>query len=195
MKGKLITIYGINNMGKTTHAKRIVKKFQKEGHKSRYLKYPVYDVQPTGGYINKFLRDHNNKQNITEEELQLWFVLNRYQFQPKLEKFLDNGEIVVTEDYIGTGLAWGSTKGANLKWLEDINKHLIKEDLAILIHGNRQISAKEKNHLHESDDELMKKCQKKHLFLAKKYGWKKVILQEKVEDTAKLLWDTVKKYS
>lgn len=166
-----ITIYGINNIGKTTHAQRIVERLKNEGRDAVYVKYPVYDIKPTGVFINKTLRS-GAKQNISEEELQIWYVLNRYQFQPQLEKYLKGKKIVIAEDYIGTGLAWGWAKGANINWLESLNKHLIKENFAILLKGERSLTSKEAKHIHEQNDDLINKCTKKYDLLAKKYKWK-----------------------
>ena len=35
-KGRFIAIYGVNNIGKTTHAKLIVERLKKEGHDAVY---------------------------------------------------------------------------------------------------------------------------------------------------------------
>ncbi|MBT5015885.1 hypothetical protein HOM98_00195, partial [Candidatus Peregrinibacteria bacterium] len=112
----LITVYGINNIGKTTHTKRLVERLRDEGHDAVRVKFPVYDVHPSGDYLNTLLRS-GGSQMISEEELQLWFVINRYQFQPTLEKWLKEGKIVVAEDYVATGIAWGTAKGASMVWL------------------------------------------------------------------------------
>ena len=114
-KGKFITIYGINNIGKSTQARMLVDRLNKEGCKTEYWKYPVYDLKPTGPFINSVLR--SKKQKISEEEMQIWYVLNRFQKQPELEKKLDERISIVAEDYIGTGIAWGYAKGADLEWL------------------------------------------------------------------------------
>jgi len=189
MKGKFITIYGINNIGKSTHAKLLVERLIKEGRKAKYLKYPVYEVEPSGVFLNKTLR--SPEQKCSEEELQMWFVLNRYQYEAELKRLLEDGYIVIAEDYAGTGLAWGSAKGLDLSWLEEINKYLLKEDFAILLEGKRDSSAQEKVHVHEQNEKLIKKCDKVHSKLADKYGWKRVMLQEKVEDTAQLIWEAL----
>ncbi|MFC1616445.1 dTMP kinase, partial [Patescibacteria group bacterium] len=135
-KGKFITIYGINNIGKTTQSKLLVENLEQAGYDVIYVKYPVYSIEPSGPFINKILRNSNN-QSISEEELQSWFVLNRYQYQPKLIQFLNEGKIIVAEDYSGTGIAWGTAKGVNQSWLESINNNLLKEDLAIMLEGQR----------------------------------------------------------
>ena len=43
-KGKLIAIYGINNLGKSTQAHLLVQELQDQGYKAQYLKYPIYDI-------------------------------------------------------------------------------------------------------------------------------------------------------
>ena len=186
----LITLYGINNIGKTTHSKRLVERLEKAGHEVMYVKFPVYEIEPTGTFLNQFLRS-GEAQAITEEELQMWFTLNRYQFQPKLQEWLDAGKMVVAEDYIGTGIAWGTVKGASTEWLENMNAHLIKEDLAILIDGERAMDAIEEGHLHETNMDFMKRSRQVHLELGERYGWVTVPLQPTKDETEAMIWKLV----
>jgi len=51
-KGLFVVLHGINNLGKTTQAKLLVEKLQSEGHKAEYMKYPVYDLDPSGKILN-----------------------------------------------------------------------------------------------------------------------------------------------
>ncbi len=186
MKGKLITLYGINNIGKSTQAGLLVKKLNEVGHKAVHIKYPIYDLAPTGPLLNDILR--GGKQNISEEELQTIFVQNRIDFEPTLIDTLESGTTVVAEDYIGTGIAWGAAKGADLEWLEAINAPLLKEDLVIYMYGNRFTEAQESDHIHESNDDLMKKCAEVYELLAKKYNWKGVKVEGGIDDVFKLIW-------
>ncbi|MBU1992809.1 hypothetical protein KKG51_03890, partial [Patescibacteria group bacterium] len=183
----------INNIGKSTHAQMLTDRLNQEGHDAVFIKYPVYDLEPTGPYLNKVLRV-DTEQKISEEELQMWFTLNRYQFEPQLKKYLDEGKIVVAEDYTGTGLAWGSLKGAYLPWLTEMNKYLLKEDLGILLEGARSLSAKEEDHIHEADDELVEKCKRVLDDLGNKYNWGRVEICEKREDTHEGVWKLVKEF-
>lgn len=191
-RGKFITFYGINNIGKSTHARLLADRLKNEGYDPLYIKFPIYDLNPSGPYLNKIIR--KGEQDISEEELQLWFTINRHQYEKILKSHLTNGKTVIAEDYIGTGIAWGITKGANEDWLEQINKYLIRSDLAILIDGERAVQAIEKGHIHETNDQLMKRARAVHLDLAKKHAWYTIQLQEKKEDTAKLVWETVKEF-
>lgn len=195
MKGKLIAIYGINNIGKTTHALRLVERLMLEGYKAVYVKYPVYSLRPTGVFLNRVLREsHDNKQTMSEEELQMWFTLNRYQFEPKLREMLARGVVVVAEDYTGTGIGWGMTKGAKREWLEDMNRGLLKEDFAILMEGARATKSREADHIHESDDILVARAEKNFSRLASLYRWKRVKVRKKKQDTAEAIYSVVRKF-
>jgi dTMP kinase len=192
LRGKFITFYGINNIGKSTHARILAERLKEEGFDPLYIKYPIYDLEPSGPYLNKLLRE--GIQKISEEELQLWFTINRHQYEETLKSHLMEGKTIIAEDYIGTGIAWGIAKGANEEWLEQINKYLVRSDLSILIDGERTKSAIEEKHIHETNDNLMRKARQVHLDLAKKYSWYLIKLQEKKEDTAKLVWEAVKEF-
>ena len=191
-KGKFIVFYGINNLGKSTQAEILINHLKKEGIKAEYLKYPIYDLKPTGPFINKVLRS-GKKQEISEEELQMWYTLNRFQYEPKLKAKLEKVIWIIAEDYIGTGLAWGWAKGANLEYLENMNRPLLSEDLAILFIGKRFMDGKEEKHLHEENDNLMIKCQGKHLLLGKKYHWRKISANGSREEVAEKIWKVVEK--
>lgn len=191
-QGKFIVIYGINNIGKTVQSKRLVRHLRKLGKKAVYVKYPIYRMKPTGPLLDKILRS-GKKQKLTEEELQLLFVLNRYQFQPTLQKWLKQGKIIVAEDYRYTGIAWGVAKGANQRELENMNKFLVQEDVAILMEGARKLSAKEKGHLHESRDRLVERCAQVFRKLAKKFNWNRIEVSRNKNETERKIWNLVGK--
>lgn len=171
-------------------AKRLVERLKREGYDAEYVKFPVYDIAPTGPALNGFLRN-GGAQDISEKELQLWFTLNRYQFQPTLKKWLDSGKIVVAEDYTGTGIAWGTVKGASTDWLESVNEELIREDLAILMDGERFREAEESGHIHESNETLMIRSREVHQMLGKRYGWITVPVVPGIEAMEALIWEQV----
>ncbi len=188
VKHVFIAIYGINNIGKSWHAKRLVERLKAAGKKAIYIKYPAYEMEPSGSVLNTMLRK-NKVQNVSEEELQLWYTLNRFQHAPILKKLLEEHDYVVTEDYTGTGICWGYTKGANLEWLEKINAPLIPADLSVLMTGERKKASAEKEHLHESNEELLTKAEKNFLILADRYHWKSVLKDEDYEITNQRFWD------
>ena len=179
-KGKLIVLYGVNNIGKTTQARKLISYLNSKKYKVHHFKIPVYNIKPTGPIINKILR--SKKQEISEEEFQKLYAQNRKDYQPIVKEKLSKGYMVVAEDYVGTGLAWGWAKGAQLNYLKNINKGIIKENLAILLDGKRFIKSKEKIHIHETNSQLVQKARKTHLKLAKEYNWKVLDANETKEN-------------
>lgn len=180
-RGKFIAVYGINGIGKTTQVELLVEYLKLAGKDVHRLKYPIYDLEPEGSFIYKYLRDpkFRKRNEISTHELQKKYSNNRKRYEKVLLKRLRNGEWIVAEDYIGTGIAWGLTWGGDLEYLEKINKNLFREDLSILMHGDRFKTAIEKNHRNETEEEKIKICKNFHLLLAEKYGWKIVNANQK----------------
>jgi len=191
-EGLFIVIYGINNLGKSTQAELLVAGLVKSGMRAEYLKYPIYDLTPTGPKINEILRS-GNKQSISEEEFQELYTNNRRDFQPQLCRKINEGINIIAEDYIGTGLAWGATKGADLEKLVESNEGLVKPDVEILLDGERFLAGKEQRHQHEGNDELMELCRKRHLALADRFGWEVINANQEVEKVHRDILDVIKK--
>src|SRR4030042_6742862 len=101
-KGKFIVLYGANNLGKSTQAKLLVEKLIISfGKNAEYLKYAVYNLDPSGPLITEYLKQ-KNPRHFTPLEFQMLQVLNRTQNQPILSEKLNKGTWIVAEDYIGT---------------------------------------------------------------------------------------------
>ena len=166
--GKFIVLYGINNLGKTCQAERLVEFFKKKGFESEYLKYPIYDLEPTGPIINRYLRK-NNPDNLSLREVQILYTTNRIQYAPILLNKLNSGIWIVAEDYVGTGLAWGGQE--NLGFLKELNNCLFPEDIPILFDGERFVSGIEENHKHENDDKKVLETRENFSQLAIENSW------------------------
>ncbi len=191
-KSLFIVLYGINNLGKTTQAKRLVEQLNKEGHPAQYLKYPIYDLEPSGPLINAYLRG-GNPYALSPREAQLLYVLNRTQAEPAIKKKLKEGISVVAEDYIGTGLAWGIGAGVDETFMKKINTHLVREDISFLFEGTRYTDATEGTHKHETDDALLQTVQDVHKKLGGEYEWISVDANQTLETIHSFVWQQVEK--
>ncbi len=190
-KGKFIVLYGINNIGKTTQAEKLVERIKAQGLPCEHLKYPLYKLEPTGTMINEYLRQGNPSQ-LNPREIQILYCMNRYQFQEELIKKMEQGINIVAEDYTGTGIAWGVGRGVDKEFLIRINEYLLKPDLEILLDGERFLEGKEKYHINENDDELVNQVRKIHLDLQAKYHWPIVEANHDREEVGENIWQLVK---
>jgi thymidylate kinase len=211
----MVALYGINNIGKSTQAKRLVLRMQENGFTATYLKYPIYDLEPTGPRINYHLRDPDAPR-LSAEEFQQLYAQNRKDFEPELKKLLEKYDYVVAEDYVGTGIAWGMAQAnekrkmknekcsiltedgsltaqsaLDLTYLEDVNRELMPADKEILMDGERFLEAQEEGHLHESNHGLTEKCREAHLMLAKRYSWPVVSANRTMEEVGDDIWELV----
>jgi len=189
--GKLIVFYGINNLGKSTQAKLLVERLKANGYQAEYLKYPIYDLAPSGLILNDYLRNAN-PHRLNAKEAQIIYALNRTQYQDELIAKLKAGVNVIAEDYKGTGIAWGLGAGVEEDFLKKVNSHLITEDLVFLFDGERFRQAIENNHKHENDDDLMTKVRWAHLKLREEYGWWKINANLAIEEIHEEIWQSVR---
>jgi thymidylate kinase len=189
-KGVFIVVYGNNNIGKSTQSKLLVERIMRGGMPVHYVKYPVYDFAPTGPMINAYLRE-GNPHELSCREAQTLYAMNRYHFEPMLKKWLDAGDCVVAEDYVGTSLAWGIGNGVDKKYLLEINSGLLKEDITLFMDGQRFTAAKEAKHIHEQNDALVEKVGVVYRELAKEFGWTAVDVSGSIEEIHERMWNTL----
>jgi len=189
-RGKFIVIYGANNTGKSEQAKRLTANLNNIGIPATYLKYPIYDLAPTGPRLNSILRE--KKENPTPLELQKIFAQNRRDFEPELRELLDSGLWVVAEDYRKTGIAWGLTYDVDIKVLEEINSDLYPEDLEICFDGERFTGGIERSHIFEQGGRW-EKNRIVHALLACRYSWEVIDSSESMDEVEKKVFYVVEK--
>ncbi len=210
-RGKFIVLYGSNNIGKSTQIRLLAQKLLENKKDVLTIKYPLYSLKPTGPKLNKILRSEvkNPKDVLPEEKLQEIYAQNRADFQPILLNILNSGINVIAEDYKGTGIAWGVTRGVELKKLEKMNKSFIEPDISILLDGDRFKDNAEKVHRNEgADSDKWEKIRQKHLFLpentwelnrevhlqlAKRYGWVLVKVDGDIEAVSDKVWGVIER--
>jgi dTMP kinase len=180
-KGQFIVFYGVNALGKSTQAKMLVENMiVKIGKDAEYLKYAIYNLEPSGLLISNYLKQ-GNTYGFSPREFQMLQVLNRTQYEPKLKERLAKGTWVVAEDYIGTGIAWGMATGVDKDLLYKLNSHLLKEDLGILFEGESYVESLEKTNVHEADPAILKNVAENFKILAEDFGWHKVNANQPIE--------------
>lgn len=166
-KGLFIVICGPNNIGKSTAIKGVLDQINLLGIEVINFKYPIYDLEPTGPRLNAYLRQ-GNPENLNPLDAQKVFAQNRLDYQPTLEKLLNEGKIFVIEDYNNTGRSWGMANGFSVEIMDEVNKNQIEPDLTLFLDGEQFTDSIEAKHLHETAHDLWKKSRDAHILLAKR---------------------------
>lgn len=129
-KGLFICVEGLDGCGKTTQTKLLVRKLRKMGWDA------VYTAEPSRGKIGKFIQKyclHGEKRTFPIVEA-LLFAADRFEHvEREVIPALNEGKIVVSDRYVYSSLAYQGATGLDLKWIEMINEHAIRPDLAIFV--------------------------------------------------------------
>jgi dTMP kinase len=129
IRGVFICIEGLDGCGKTTQAKLLVRRLRKD--------YDViYTAEPSKGHIGRFIKKyclHGDKRGSSAVEA-LLFAADRFEHVENVVlPALQRGKIVVSDRYLYSSLAYQGAAGVDLGWIEKVNEHSIRPDLAIFI--------------------------------------------------------------
>lgn len=131
-RGVFICVEGLDGCGKTTQTKLLVRRLKRNYD-------AMYTAEPSRRRIGKFIKErylHGEKRGSSITEA-LLFAADRYEHaESEILPALARGEIVVSDRYVYSSLAYQGSAGLDLKWIEKINKHAIRPDLAIFIDVN-----------------------------------------------------------
>jgi dTMP kinase len=128
-KGVFICIEGLDGCGKTTQAKLLAKKLR-ESHNA------VYTAEPSRGKIGTFIRErclYGEKRLSTVVEALLFAADRVEHVENEVLPALHEGHLVISDRYVYSSLAYQGAAGLSIEWIEQINEHTLKPDLAVFI--------------------------------------------------------------
>jgi len=128
-RGAFICIEGLDGCGKTTQARLLVRRLRKES-------VAVYTAEPSKGIIGRFIKKyclHGSKRGSSIVEA-LLFAADRFEhMENEVLPALRKGRIVVSDRYVYSSLAYQGAAGLDLEWIERLNEHAMRPDLAIFL--------------------------------------------------------------
>jgi dTMP kinase len=128
-KGAFICIEGLDGCGKTTQAKLLAKKLS-ASHGA------VYTAEPSRGKIGTYIRNSylygEKRLSIVLEAL--LFAADRIEhLENEVIPALNEGRLVISDRYVYSSLAYQGAAGLSLEWIEKVNEHALKPDLAVFV--------------------------------------------------------------
>ena len=125
----LIAFEGLDQSGKETQTRTLRARLEQEGLKVRSLSFPDYDT-PIGREIQHALA---GEREFPPDVMQLLYVANRYEYKPRIDLWLNAGDIVVCDRYRASSIAYGEAQGVDADWLNDVQRHLPEPALTVLL--------------------------------------------------------------
>ena len=173
MRGKLVSIEGIDGCGKSTHTRLLARWLRARGYKVVVTDEPTNG--PIGRVIKRILRGELRVPVAAEA---LLFAADRLHHLDKLIlPAIRAGKIVITERYTYSSFAYQSARGLNLQWIAKINEKALRPDMAVLIDvpaeiALRRIKGVRELDTFEKDLRLQRKVRVNYLRVSKKGGAK-----------------------
>jgi dTMP kinase len=161
MRGLLIVFEGVTGAGKKTHIKLLAEKLKALGKEVSILSFPDYENP-----IAKLTR----RADLDPYTQSLLFAADRQLNQQRIKALLEKGNIILCDRYCYSNYAYQSALGVDLKWLMQIEKNVIKPDLAFLIDVPVEISIKRVQQASIEDftkKEILSRLQKQREILEK----------------------------
>jgi dTMP kinase len=128
-KGVFICIEGLDGCGKTTQAKMLAKKLRKSHN-------AVYTAEPSRGKIGTFIRKrclYGEKRLSTVVEALLFAADRVEHVENEVLPALREGRLVISDRYVYSSLAYQGAASLSLEWIEKVNEHALKPDLAVFL--------------------------------------------------------------
>jgi dTMP kinase len=96
----------------------------------------VFTAEPSRGKIGQFIKRYclHGETRVFPVVEALLFAADRFDHvQRDVAPALNEGKIVVSDRYVYSSLAYQGAAGLDLRWIEMINEHAIRPDLAIFL--------------------------------------------------------------
>ena len=166
----IIVIEGFDQAGKKTQSKLLAKFLKTKNKKSKIFSFPDY-ATPIGKEIRRYL---GGKRSFPPQVIHCLLAANRWEKAKQIEDALSENYVVIMNRYYQSNLVYGTVNGLDMKWLENLDDGLPKEDLVILLDVNVTDSFSRKKERRDKFEENMEFAQKitdTYRKLAKQFGW------------------------
>jgi len=128
-KGCFVCIEGLDGSGKSTQTRLLAEKLQK-------TRRVLLTVEPSRGRIGTFIRQsylygENRLSSVVEA---LLFAADRVDHvQNEIAPALETGDVVISDRYVYSSLAYQGAAGLSLEWIEKVNSHALRPDIALFL--------------------------------------------------------------
>ncbi len=122
-----IALEGIDGSGKGTQAKLLCSWLRDKGY-SCYL-----TAEPTDNNIGRLIRKYLKEDNFDPRAIALLFAADRSLHIKDILSKLHSDNMVITERYFYSSLAYQGALGINIDWLEEINSFAPEADIVFYL--------------------------------------------------------------
>jgi dTMP kinase len=166
----IIAFEGLDQSGKETQARQLRARLQQDGRVVRALSFPDYGT-PIGIEIQRALA---GEREFTPEVMQLLYVANRFEHKPRIDRWLEAGDLVVCDRYCASSIAYGEAQGLDPAWLALIQRPLPQATITVLLDISPQTAVARKQagrDRYERDLTMLARVRESYLRQAARDAW------------------------
>ena len=198
MKGKLIIIEsGTDSSGKATQTRLLYDRLAGEGYPVKKVEFPNYK-SPSSALVKMYLNgDFGQDADAVDPYISsTFYAVDRYaSYKTEWEDFYLSGGIVLADRYTTSNMVHqgaklhGEEKNKYLDWLWNLEYHIYRLPIPdgvifldmptefstrLMAERENKITGKREKDIHERNKGYLKSSYENSLFIADKYGWKKI---------------------
>ncbi|OGM30847.1 hypothetical protein A2630_02485 [Candidatus Woesebacteria bacterium RIFCSPHIGHO2_01_FULL_44_10] len=150
-EGSFVVVEGSDSSGKEVQSSLLHRALEKQGCSVRFLDFPRYD-HFFGSLVGRYLKgEFGEVFDVHPALASLPFSLDRFEMKDTIAEWLESGDIIISNRFIGSNLAHMSAKlPANeregfVEWLEELEHERLgipREDLAVFLHVPARVGQK-----------------------------------------------------
>lgn len=184
----IITIEGVDSVGKHTQADMLVEWMAKNKRTCYYYSFPRYETR-IGKLIDDFL---HGRLSIPMKARHLLLAANRREFEPDIVEQTKKG-FVVMDRYYEANLAFGVAEGSDLSWLLGLEKGLPKSDVVIVLVNDpaHLVNRKTEKDDNEKNLSLQQRVAEEYVRLASELNWHVVDAQGTPQEVHERVMDVL----
>ncbi|MBN1801364.1 MAG: dTMP kinase [Candidatus Lokiarchaeota archaeon] len=160
-----VVLDGIDGSGTSTHSTLLKGYLESKGLNVHLTS------EPSNGEIGKLLRIYLKDKDIPSITDALLFAADRsLHYFGEIKKKLDGGRFVISDRYLESSIVYQSLSSDEItvEWVKEINKHVKKPDITIILDIDPKISLKRKNDQElEKFEEVSFLDKARHLYLSR----------------------------
>ncbi len=189
----IIVVEGFDQAGKKTQSKLLANFLKTKKKKCKIFNFPDYTTT-VGKEIKNYL---SGKRKFPPQVIHCLLAANRWEKSKEIIDAISKNYIIIMNRYYQSNLVYGIVNGLDMKWLENLDKGLPKENLVIVLDVKPSDSfsrKKVKRDRFEKDKLFARKITNTYRKLAKKFGWHLVDATQNKDHVHKSVTQIVLKY-
>ena len=116
--GEFIVIEGLDGCGKSTQTKLLIEHLEQDGHKCKFIHFPILEQGVYGKLIAQFLRGELNPRetiidsvyDVHPKLVALMYACERKEHAHIIEEWLNDGYTVIADRYVCSNIAYQCAK-------------------------------------------------------------------------------------